>query len=94
MHDLSKLHTEIRIPPRIQTRNMQKIREFMELHAFGVCSAIGEKLGIASSRIRMWFIYVSFLTLGSPVIIYMILAFWINIKNYILAGKRNPIRNW
>jgi phage shock protein PspC (stress-responsive transcriptional regulator) len=73
---------------------MQKIREFMELHAFGVCSAIGEKLGIASSRIRMWFIYVSFLTLGSPVIIYMILAFWINIKNYILAGKRNPIKNW
>ena len=73
---------------------MQKIREFMELHAFGVCSAIGEKLGIASSRIRMLFIYVSFLTLGSPVIIYMILAFWINIKNYILAGKRNPIKNW
>jgi phage shock protein PspC (stress-responsive transcriptional regulator) len=73
---------------------MQKIREFMELHAFGVCSAIGDKLGIASSKIRMWFIYVSFLTLGSPVILYMILAFWINIKNYILTGRRNPIKNW
>ncbi len=80
--------------PQIQNVNMQKLREFLEIQAFGVCSAIGEKLGIASSRIRMWFIYISFLTLGSPVIIYMILAFWINIKNYILAGKRNPIRNW
>ena len=73
---------------------IQKMREFVELRAFGVCSAIGERLGIATSRIRMWFIYISFLTLGSPVIIYMVLAFWMNIKRYILAGKRNPLNNW
>ena len=72
---------------------MKKIREFLEINAFGVCSAIGEKLGIASSKIRMWFIYISFLTLGSPLLLYMILAFWMNIKKYILAGKRNPLRN-
>lgn len=71
---------------------ISKIREFLELHAFGVCSAIGDKLGIASSRIRMWFIYISFLTLGSPVVVYMVLAFWMNIKNYILNAKRNPLR--
>ncbi|HPH22636.1 MAG TPA: PspC domain-containing protein [Chitinophagaceae bacterium] len=62
------------------------------MHAFGVCSAIGEKLGIASSRIRMWFIYISFLTMGSPVLVYMILAFWLNIKKYIYNAKRNPLR--
>jgi phage shock protein PspC (stress-responsive transcriptional regulator) len=73
---------------------IQKLREFVELRAFGVCSAMGERLGIATSRIRMWFIYISFLTLGSPVIIYMVLAFWMNIKRYILAGKRNPLNNW
>ncbi len=73
---------------------IQKMREFVELRAFGVCSAMGERLGIATSRIRMWFIYISFLTLGSPVIIYMVLAFWMNIKRYILAGKRNPLNNW
>jgi len=71
---------------------MKQIREFFEVQAFGVCSAIGEKMGIATSRIRMWFIYISFLTFGSPVIIYMILAFWINIKNYILSARRNPLR--
>ncbi len=71
---------------------MKSIREVIELHAFGVCAAIGAKMGIASSRIRMWFIYISFLTLGSPLIIYMILAFWINIKNYIYSAKRNPLR--
>ena len=94
MPDLSKLHKKNLHPSEIQTCIMQKIREFLELSAFGVCSAIGEKLGIASSRIRLWFIYVSFLTMGSPVVLYMILAFWINIRNYILAGRRNPLRNW
>ena len=73
---------------------IQKLREFVELRAFGVCNAMGERLGIATSRIRMWFIYISFLTLGSPVIIYMVLAFRMNIKRYILAGKRNPLNNW
>jgi phage shock protein PspC (stress-responsive transcriptional regulator) len=73
---------------------IQKLREFLELRAFGVCNAMGERLGIATYRIRMWFIYISFLTLGSPVIIYMVLAFWMNIKRYILAGKRNPLNNW
>ena len=73
---------------------IQKMREFLELRAFGVCNAMGERLGIATSRIRMWFIYISFLTLGSPVIIYMVLAFWMNIKRYISAGKRNPLNNW
>lgn len=94
MNDLFKLQGQKEAPGEIKQQPMQKIREFLELNAFGVCSAIGEKLGIASSRIRMWFIYISFLTMGSPVILYMILAFWINIKNYIMAGRRNPIRNW
>lgn len=73
---------------------MKKIREIIELNAFGVCTAIGERLGIASSKIRMWFIYISFLTMGSPVIIYMIMAFWMNMKNYILFRKRNPLNNY
>lgn len=73
---------------------MKKIREIVEVQAFGVCSAIGERLGVATSRIRMWFIYISFLTMGSPLIIYMILAFFMNIKNYILAARRNPLNNW
>lgn len=71
---------------------MKSAREIIEMHAFGVCSSIGEKMGIASTRIRMWFIYLSFMTFGSPLIMYMILAFWINIKNYIYSAKRNPLR--
>ncbi|HEY0612845.1 MAG TPA: PspC domain-containing protein [Chitinophaga sp.] len=71
---------------------MKRLKGFVEWQAFGVCSAIGARLGVASSRIRLFFIYTSFLTMGSPVIIYMILAFWVNMKNYILNARRNPLR--
>ena len=72
---------------------MNKLKNFIEWQAFGVCAAIGEKLGIATSRIRMWFIYISFLTMGSPIIIYMIIAFWLNMKQYMKAARRNPWYN-
>lgn len=71
---------------------MYKLKHFIEWQAFGVCAAIGEKLGIATSRIRLWFIYISFLTLGSPVIVYMVMAFWLNIRKYILNARRNPLK--
>jgi len=71
---------------------MNKLRRFIEWQAFGVCSAIGQRLGIATGRIRTWFIYISFLTIGSPIIVYMIMAFWLNIKKYILSAKRNPLK--
>ncbi|HUP11399.1 MAG TPA: PspC domain-containing protein [Niastella sp.] len=71
---------------------MKQLKTFIEYQAFGVCAAIGERMGIATARIRMWFIYISFLTLGSPVILYMIAAFWMNMKRYILAARRNPLR--
>jgi len=69
---------------------MNRFKNFIEWQAFGVCTAIGQKLGIATSRIRMWFIYISFLTVGSPLIIYMVIAFWMNMRKYTKAAKRNP----
>jgi phage shock protein PspC (stress-responsive transcriptional regulator) len=72
---------------------MYRIKQFIEWHIFGVCTAIGQRMGIATSKIRLWFIYISFLTLGSPVILYMILAFWRNMRNYIFMSRRNPLRN-
>ncbi|PUZ30246.1 phage shock protein C (PspC) family protein [Chitinophaga costaii] len=72
---------------------MNRLKEFVEWQAFGVCTAIGERLGIATSRIRLFFIYITFLAMGSPVIVYMILAFWVNMKDYILRDRRNPLRS-
>lgn len=71
---------------------MNRLRHFIEWKAFGVCQAIGEYFSISPAKIRTWFIYISFLTMGSPLIIYFILAFWMNIKNYILNFRRNPFK--
>ena len=69
---------------------MSRLRNFIEWNAFGVCTAIGERLGIATSRIRQYFIYTSLLTMGSPIIIYLVLAFWRNMRKYMKSAKRNP----
>ncbi|MBK6903880.1 MAG: PspC family transcriptional regulator [Saprospirales bacterium] len=62
---------------------MAQIKDLLERSAFGVCSYLGAKIGVASSRVRLYFIYLSFATLGSPVIIYLFLAFWLNIRQYV-----------
>ncbi|MBA3648236.1 MAG: PspC domain-containing protein [Chitinophagales bacterium] len=69
---------------------MNRFKYFVEGRIFGVCTYIGERLGIASSYIRLFFIYTTFITVTSPVIIYLILAFWINLKKYI-ARNRSPL---
>jgi phage shock protein PspC (stress-responsive transcriptional regulator) len=71
---------------------MNRLKYFIEWQVFGVCTLIGEKIGIATTTIRKYFIYISFLTMGSPIIIYLFVAFWMNIKSYILNARRNPVR--
>jgi len=72
--------------------SMKKIKQLIEWQVFGVCTAIGERMGIATSVIRKYFIYITFLTLGSPVIFYLFIAFWMNVKNYIHNSRRNPLK--
>ncbi|WP_420581171.1 PspC domain-containing protein [Reichenbachiella sp.] len=62
---------------------MKGIQDFFEKYAFGVCTRLGEKLRIPSSSIRLFFIYTSFLTFGSPVLVYLMLAFVMNFRKHI-----------
>ena len=68
---------------------LEYLKSLIEKHAFGVCSYIGEKLGIAAHKVRMYFIYASFFTFGSPVIIYLVLAFCLDFKR--MFAKRRSI---
>lgn len=61
---------------------MPIFKNIIETQAFGVCSKLGDKMGLSTKRIRLFFLYTSFLTLGSPIIIYMVLAFWMNMRKY------------
>jgi phage shock protein C len=62
---------------------VKRIQHFFEEHAFGVCTRLGEKMGIATSSIRLFFIYASFLTFGSPIIVYLALAFVMNMRRHL-----------
>ncbi len=61
----------------------------IEKKLFGVCSYIGSKMGIKTHRVRLYFIYTSCLTLGSPLILYLIAAFWLNIRKYTRERKNS-----
>jgi phage shock protein PspC (stress-responsive transcriptional regulator) len=73
---------------------MEKFRDILEFQIFGVCSKIGEKLGIKTTTIRLYFIYLSFFTFGSPIIIYLILAFLNENKNYFKFRRNSRNSIW
>lgn len=64
-----------------------KLRDTLERSAFGVCAYLGEKMKLSSARVRVYFIYISFITMGSPIIFYLFVAFWLNVKDYIRKSK-------
>ena len=64
-------------------------RHFLEKSAFGVCQQVGEWMRINPATIRLYFIYLSFITFGSPFVIYLFMAFWLNIKKYIQGPGAN-----
>jgi phage shock protein PspC (stress-responsive transcriptional regulator) len=72
---------------------IRHIQNWFESRAFGVCSWWGKKLGINTTRIRMYFIYLSFFTVGSPIIMYFIMAFILEHKQYFkpLKAKRRSV---
>lgn len=66
-----------------------KIFSFFERQAFGVCTWWGAKLNIKTRHIRLFFIYASFIAIGSPLIIYLAMAFLLNLRNY--TRKRSSV---
>ncbi len=67
-----------------------RLQAFFEKYAFGVCTRLGEKFRIPTSNIRLYFIYASFLTFGSPIIIYLGLAFVMSFRK-MLRRRHNTL---
>ena len=61
----------------------QQALTFFEKKSFGVCTYLGERSNISISKIRLFFIYSSFLAVGFPIIFYLMAAFVLDIRNYI-----------
>lgn len=65
---------------------MFPIRDLVERSAFGVCAYVGNRIGLAAGRVRVYFIYLSFVTLGSSLILYLFMWFWMNFRQYMKRG--------
>jgi phage shock protein C len=71
--------------------DMEQLRYFVEKQAFGVCSALGERMNIPASSVRRYFIYTSCLTLGSPVIVYLFMAFWLEMRTHLRRSNHPTV---
>ena len=70
---------------------MSSWRKNIENQSFGVCTYLGEKMGIATRIVRLYFIYATFLTFGSMAVAYLAAAFWLDLRNYL---KRRVLPVW
>jgi phage shock protein PspC (stress-responsive transcriptional regulator) len=73
---------------------IQKIVFFFEMRSFGVCVWLARKLGIQLSKVRLGFIYASFIALGSPLIIYLIMAWILEHNHYFKLEKKRKTSIW
>lgn len=64
-----------------------QLKYFFEKHGFNASSRLADKLGMRASSVRLFFIYISFVTVGLWFGVYLTLAFWIKLKDLIRAKR-------
>lgn len=75
-------------------RNIQKIVFFFEMRSYGVCTWWARKLGISSSKVKLGFIYASFLTFGSPLLLYLVMAWILEHKHFFKFQRKRRTSIW
>jgi len=71
-------------------RAVLQLKYFFEKHGFHVSSRLADRLGMRVSDVRLFFIYISFVTAGLWFGVYLTLAFWIRLKD-LIRGKRTSV---
>jgi phage shock protein PspC (stress-responsive transcriptional regulator) len=67
------------------------LRKTLEKQFFGVCQWWADRIGVRSSRVRLYFIYLSCVTVASPIIVYLVMAFILEHKDLIKGFRRKRI---
>lgn len=71
-------------------RLVYAIRHFLEKRGFYVSSRLADRLGMRAKNVRLFFIYLSFATLGVGFAIYITMAFLLKLKDLIYT-KRSSV---
>jgi len=67
-----------------------EIRHYLEKYGFYVSTRMADRLGMRARNVRITFIYFTFATLGVGFAIYLIMAFWLRMKDLIYV-KRSSV---
>ncbi|MGC6428009.1 MAG: PspC domain-containing protein [Flavobacteriales bacterium] len=69
---------------------MKKLKNFFEKQFFGVCAWWANKIGVKPSFVRLFFIYLSFINFGIP-LLYLIMVFVLRVNNHFKYRKRPSV---
>ena len=69
----------------------QRIVTFFEQQSFGVSEYLASKFNMRTSKVRLFFIYSSFLAVGFPILFYFLAAVVLDIRNYM---KKVRLKVW
>lgn len=63
------------------------IRHYFERNGFDVSSRLADRLGMRAVNVRLFFIYISFVTVGLYFGVYLTLAFLLKLKDKIYTKR-------
>lgn len=72
---------------------IDRVKTYFERQAFGVCEWWAEKLNVKTEQVRLSFIYLSFITAGVHLFVYLVMAFVLQHKERIKRpfAKRSTV---
>jgi phage shock protein PspC (stress-responsive transcriptional regulator) len=69
---------------------VDNIRHFFERNGFHVSSRLADRIGMRALNVRLFFIYITFFTVGLSFGFYLTLAFLLKLKD-MLYTKRSSV---
>lgn len=69
---------------------IHSVRHYFERHGFAVSTRLADRLGMRALNVRLFFIYISFVTIGLSFGLYLTLAFVLRLKDMIYT-KRSSV---
>lgn len=69
---------------------IHSVRHYFERHGFDVSSRFADRLGMRALNVRLFFIYISFVTVGLSFGLYLTLAFLLKLKDMVYT-KRSSV---
>jgi len=73
---------------------IHSVRHYFERHGYHVSSRLADRLGMRAKNVRLFFIYISFVTVGLSFGFYLIIAFLLKLKDIVHTKRSSVFDLW